>query len=98
MDIESELSSRSGGVCELCGNSSNLLAFEVEPSTSRGGDDYVHACDTCVGQLKDESTVDPNHWRCLNDSMWSEVEAVKVVATECLINLSPKDGRLTSLK
>jgi protein PhnA len=87
MAIESELSARSGGVCELCGNSSNLSGFEVEPSTSRGGDDYVHACNTCAGQLKDESTVDPNHWRCLNDSMWSEVEAVKVVAYRMLNHL-----------
>ena len=30
---------------------------------------------------------DSNHWRCLNDSMWSEVPAVKVVAWRMLTKL-----------
>ncbi|MFT6746225.1 MAG: protein PhnA [Glaciecola sp.] len=87
MNIELELSKRSNGSCELCGSNNNLSAFEVEPSTSRGGDDYVYSCETCTNQLTDESTIDPNHWRCLNDSMWSEVEAVKVVAYRMLHQL-----------
>ena len=39
--------------------------------------------------------MEPNHWRCLNDSMWSEHEAVKVVAWRMLSRLKdegwPKD-------
>ncbi|MCK5401125.1 MAG: alkylphosphonate utilization protein, partial [Flavobacteriaceae bacterium] len=32
-------------------------------------------------------TVDANHWRCLNDSMWSAVPAVQVVAWRMLNRL-----------
>lgn len=39
--------------------------------------------------------MDANHWRCLNDSMWSEYDSVKVVAWRMLSRLKsegwPKD-------
>jgi protein PhnA len=39
--------------------------------------------------------MDTNHWRCLNDSMWSEYDTVKVVAWRMLQRLKaegwPKD-------
>jgi protein PhnA len=35
--------------------------------------------------------MDANHWRCLGDSMWSEVPAVKVVAWRLLTKLSDQD-------
>jgi protein PhnA len=41
-------------------------------------------------QLKGESEVDPNHWRALNDSMWSTVPAVQVVAYRMLDQLRPE--------
>ncbi|MFT6717488.1 MAG: protein PhnA [Saprospiraceae bacterium] len=88
MNIESELAKRSNGVCELCASNGSLAGYEVEPSASRGGDDYVHACNTCLDQLNENSPVDANHWRCLNDAMWSEVEAVKVVSYRMLHQLS----------
>lgn len=31
--------------------------------------------------------MDGNHWRCLNDAMWSEVDAVKVIAYRMLHQL-----------
>ena len=31
--------------------------------------------------------MDPNHWRCLNDSMWSEVPAVQVMSWRMLKRL-----------
>jgi len=88
MNVNLELSKRSNGNCELCGSTASLFAFEVEPSSNRGGDDFVHACENCVNQLNGESEVDPNHWRCLNDAIWSEVEAVKVVSYRMLHQLS----------
>jgi protein PhnA len=30
------------------------------------------ACGTCIDQIENPGTEDLNHWRCLNDSMWSE--------------------------
>lgn len=41
------------------------------------------ACSTCIEQIENSEATDANHWRCLNDSMWSEFRAVKVVAWEC---------------
>ena len=69
-----ELQKRST-VCELCSNDEGLQAHTVAPK-----EEQILVCGTCAGQLEDPETVDSNHWRCLNDSMWSEVDAVKVVA------------------
>ena len=82
MSIEAVLMERSGGVCELCGSSENLSAFAVAPK-----DDEILVCTTCSGQLSDASTVDANHWRCLNDSMWSVEPAVQVVVYRMLSTL-----------
>ncbi|WNJ18412.1 alkylphosphonate utilization protein [Pontibacter sp. G13] len=51
-------------------------------------DDMIVACQTCRAQLEAPETMDPNHWRCLNDSMWSETPAVQVVAWRVLSRLS----------
>ena len=85
MRILKELSARSQDTCELCGASNELSAFEVAPIQNNGRvDDYVHVCSICVGQLENPASVDSNHWRCLNDSMWSEIPAVKVLAWRML--------------
>ena len=34
--------------------------------------------------MNDAEKIDANHWRCLNDSMWSEHEAVKIMAWRML--------------
>ena len=87
MDIRAELIERSGGVCELCLAKSELTQEAVEPTKSRGGDDYVYVCITCSSQIQDPKEMDPNHWRCLNEAIWSEVAAVKVVAFRVLSQL-----------
>lgn len=84
MSIEKELLDRSGGQCELCASAGNLKVYEVKPSSNRGGDDYIMICNNCLEQLSDETKIDVNHWRCLNESMWSEVGAVKVVVWRML--------------
>ena len=45
-------------------------------------------CDQRRGQLTSPETMDANHWRCLNTSMWSEVPAIQVVAWRLLKQLS----------
>lgn len=44
-------------------------------------------CSICAAQLHREQAMDANHWRCLNDSMWSEVPAVQVLAWRLLKRL-----------
>ena len=85
--MEQTLESRSQGKCELCGATDGLSVYEVPSSPVEGADAAVYACGTCINQLNDANSVDANHWRCLNDSMWSEVDAVKVVAYRMLNQL-----------
>ena len=87
MSIEQTLETRSGNTCELCGCTDGLTVYEVPNSPTDGAAADIFACGTCNTQLNDESSVDANHWRCLNDSMWSEVDAVKVVAYRMLNQL-----------
>ncbi|MDQ7058752.1 MAG: PhnA domain-containing protein [Ghiorsea sp.] len=87
MSIEQDLETRSGNKCELCGATDDLSVFEVSNSPTDGAEAAIYACGTCVSQLNDTDSVDANHWRCLNDSMWSEVDAVKVVAYRMLNQL-----------
>jgi protein PhnA len=82
MSLSKELEARSGSKCELCGSTENLNDFVVAPSK-----ESIAACNVCVDQIENPDNVDANHWRCLNDSMWSEVAAVQVVAWRMLTRL-----------
>ncbi|OIO68175.1 MAG: PhnA protein [Zetaproteobacteria bacterium CG12_big_fil_rev_8_21_14_0_65_55_1124] len=86
MSTQQELLERSASVCELCGASDNLAAYEVAPSDGTA-DQCVLLCATCLEQVEDPEKVDANHWRCLNDSMWSQVPAVQVMAFRMLTRL-----------
>lgn len=88
MGIQSELEQRSGNKCELCGAIHDLSIYEVKPTANRGGYENILVCSTCNDQLHNTENADSNHWRCLNDSMWSEVDAVKVVAYRMLTKLA----------
>ncbi len=87
MNLLEELQARSGSQCELCGSTEDLQVYEVPPKTVVGLDRSLLGCATCIGQIENAETTDANHWRCLNDSMWSEHDAVKVVAWRMLSRL-----------
>lgn len=86
-DTEQQLRARSSNACELCGATSDLGVFEVAPSDG-SAEQSVLVCAACRGQIEHPETVDANHWRCLNDSMWSQVPAVQVMAWRMLNRLS----------
>ncbi len=65
--------------------------MRVKPMPIGGVDGSLLACETCVEQIDDVEKTEANHWRCLNDSMWSEYRAVKVVAWRMLSRLR-KEG------
>ena len=90
MSLLKRLEERSSNSCELCGSTTNLDLYEVPPSSERVDEDTILICDTCSSQIEDADAIDVNHWRCLNDSMWSEVSAVKVVAWRMLNTLQSK--------
>lgn len=85
--MERELKARSGGNCELCGSEEQVTGFVVSPKSGSNLDEVAHVCSNCKDQLEGNSEINPNHWRCLNDSMWSEVPAVKVIAFRMLHQL-----------
>ncbi|SDM54023.1 PhnA domain-containing protein [Kriegella aquimaris] len=87
MDILEQLTNRSGGKCELCGATDGLSVYEVPPVSTGGVDGSLLGCATCIGQIEDPETTDANHWRCLNDSMWSEYAPVQAVAWRMLSRL-----------
>lgn len=87
MSLLSDLGGRSGGQCELCSSKDNLEVYEVPPTSTGGLDGSLLACRTCIEQIENADTTDANHWRCLNDSMWSEHDAVKVIAWRMLTRL-----------
>ncbi len=95
MSLIEELQNRSNKQCELCATTKNLSIYEVKPTSTGGVDGSLLACSICIDQIENSKNTDANHWRCLNDSMWSEHRAVKVVAWRMLSRLKnegwPKD-------
>ena len=87
MSIEQALHARSESKCELCGATANLAVYQVPPTTIGGVDESILACATCLDQINHPERMDPNHWRCLNDSMWSQTPAVQVMAWRMLTRL-----------
>ena len=91
------LKARSGNCCELCGATENLGVYTVPPAKNESTDNSLLVCDTCLSQIENPSTMDSNHWRCLNDSMWSEHRPVKVMAWRLLNRLKGEGWSLDLL-
>ncbi len=87
MSIKKSLEVRSGSKCELCSATDNLMVYTVPPYSQGKVDGSVLLCQICKLQLDNEQQLDVNHWRCLNDSIWSTVPAVQVLAWRMLTRL-----------
>jgi len=87
MSIQKSLEARADSKCELCGAPENLTVFEVPNSPMSGEEASILVCNTCQTQMDNPEAMDANHWRCLNDSMWSPVPAVQVMAWRMLQRL-----------
>lgn len=81
-----ELEARSNSQCELSGVTEDLVVYQVSEAPDNM-DAEILISTTCKEQIEDPEKVDPNHWRCLNDSMWSTVPAVQVMAWRMLYRL-----------
>ena len=84
MNLEKDLQERSQHSCELCKSNENLSIYTVQPSKKMDVTDSIYACATCTSQIENSDLLNPNHWRCLNDSMWSELHPVQVIAWRML--------------
>jgi len=87
MSLLKKLQARSDSKCELCASEEQLNVYEVPPKSTGDENDSILVCHTCSDQIENPDHVEVNHWRCLNDSMWSEVTAVQVVAWRMLTRL-----------
>lgn len=86
MSLEKELQKRSESKCELCSASDDLKIYQVPP-VKEGAEGAAYICNNCLEQIENPDAVNVNHWRCLNDSMWSPVPAVQVIAWRMLNQL-----------
>ena len=87
MSREKELYARSESKCELCASAESLGVYEVPPGLNKNADGCILICETCRVQIENPEKVDVNHWRCLNESMWSQVPSVQVMAWRMLKRL-----------
>ncbi len=87
-----DLARRARSKCEICESSGvSLSIYEIAPVPSEPEyDSCLMICETCKTQLENPKRLEPNHWRCLTKSVWSEVPAVQVVSLRQLRKLSQK--------
>jgi len=88
-----ELVRRSRSRCELCEKSGTKLeVYELPPLEEEPyADGCVFICEECQKQVENPKKTIPSHWRCLNNSLWSEVPAVQVVSFRMLRRLAPTE-------
>jgi len=95
MSVLQTLQDRSNTTCELCSSKENLSQYTIPPSLNENVDNDILVCKNCLDQIEGHTEMDVNHWRCLNDSMWSEHVAVQIMAWRMLQRLRgegwPKD-------
>ncbi len=65
-------------VCELCGSSEDVTVMEL-PVSDGSEDQSIYVCANCKAQIE-SGELDEAHFNCLNDAMWSETPAVKVMS------------------
>ncbi|GAA4838185.1 PhnA domain-containing protein [Algivirga pacifica] len=89
--LEHELLDRGNYVCELCGADTDLQIYHVPPVIENDAEQALMICPTCHDQIEEKEEMDANHWRCLNDSIWSAVPGIQIVSYRMLHRLR-KEG------
>lgn len=87
MNLEEILRQRSDSTCELCAAKDALNAYWIPDSPEESADTSILVCNACHEQIENPEKIQANHWRCLNDSMWSQVPAVQVMVFRMLNQL-----------
>lgn len=65
-------------MCELCGSGEGVSVLEL-PVSDGSEEQSLYVCSTCKTQIE-SGELDETHFNCLNDAMWSEIPAVKVMS------------------
>lgn len=93
--LAKDLVRRSRSHCELCEkNGIKLEAYELLPLEEEPYvDGCIFICEGCRKQIDMPKKMIPSHWRCINNSLWSEVPAVQVMSVRLLRRLVARDER-----
>jgi protein PhnA len=87
MKIEEAVIKRSENKCELCGSKEVLKVYEVQPQGNNNEENSILICANCLSQIDKKAELNQDHWKCLTESMWSEIAGVQVVAWRMLNRL-----------
>ncbi len=84
------LARRSNSKCELCSASGVKLSIYEVPLAPKDPeyDKCAFLCDTCITDLNNPEKLNPHHWRCLGDAIWSEQTTTQVLSFRLLKKLS----------
>ena len=88
-----DLVRRSRSHCELCDkNGVKLEVYELLPlEEAPYVDGCLFICESCRKQVETPKKMVPSYWRCLNNSLYSDVPAVQVMAVRMLKRLAAKE-------
>lgn len=85
MKLEEIVKARSGGVCELSGESGNLNFYEVQPTDGNQPERAILICDKALAQIEKREEPDSHYWeKILPTLIWSEIPGVQVVSWRML--------------
>jgi protein PhnA len=76
-------------VCELCSSEENVSLVAL-PISDGSEEQSVYLCEHCKSQIE-SGDLDENHFNCLNDSMWSETPAAKIMSYILFSRLGRQD-------
>lgn len=97
MKLDDQIKERSGNKCELCQSTDGLKTYEVPPQSSSNPDNSILICAKCLAQIDKKEELDNSRWRCLSESMWSEVPGVQVVSWRMLNRLKNESWAMENL-
>lgn len=84
MSVDTAIQQRCENTCELCKGSVDLNIYTLSPHQEISEDHSVLLCGSCFPYVDNAQQTDANHWRCLNESMWSPFLPVQVLAWRVL--------------
>ena len=89
-----DLVRRSRSHYELCArNGVRLDVYELPPLEEEPHvDGCIFICEGCRKQIVDPKKINPGHWRCLNNALYSDVTAVQVMSFRLLKRLAAKEA------
>lgn len=85
MKLENIVKERSGGQCELSGETGNLNFYEVQPTSGNEPERLILISNKALAQIEKREEPDSSYWEeILPTSMWNEISGIQVVSWRML--------------